>query len=97
MSHNGYAAPNPHTCRIRREFPTRIAWMGGSSPRPFDEVSEWEVEMCQELYLEQCFDWMQYWREDLPGDVGAIFWHRARGDAHATFRVGRDESRQERH
>jgi hypothetical protein len=81
--------PNPYSVLVKAHRPAITAWTGGDSPRPLDEVTDAELDFCQLLYLEQCEDWMAYWREPLPSEQGQIFWHRARGDAHATFRAFR--------
>ena len=65
-----------------------IAWTGGTPPRPWGLVARTpEGRYAEKLYREQVKVWLDHWGEVvLPRDVHAIFWGRARHDAHATFR-----------
>jgi hypothetical protein len=70
------------------DFPEHVAWTGGSSPAPYDEISDLEREYVEKLFDEQADLWLDHWSEtELPEDVQATFWQRARYDAHATFRA----------
>ena len=69
-----------------------IAWIGGTSPRPFRYVSIAEEMYTFELFWDQCNVFRDYWGEGPDGDVAEIFWGRARYDAHATFRVENHKS-----
>ena len=65
----------------------RIAWTGGSNPRPWPDTSPLEREIVLDRYTEQAREWLGYWGEvELPNDQHEIFWKRARYDAHATLR-----------
>jgi len=67
-----------------------VAWMGGSCPAPFDQVSDDEQRYAFHLFAEQRQVWLDYWKPHdptLPNDVCETFWGRARYDAHATFRA----------
>ena len=63
-----------------------IAWTGGSVPAPLTQISTEERQLVSYLFHEQLNTWMNFWG-DLPDkDTRRIFWSRARGDAHATYR-----------
>ncbi len=73
-------------------FPEHTAWTGGSSPKPYAETSTVEQIYTVKLFMADCRLWLDYWREErVPLDVKDIFWNRARGDAHATFRAAARE------
>lgn len=64
----------------------RIAWTGGSRPKPWGDISPEEKRFVGTLFNEQRKLWEDFWKEKLPRDLRNLFWGRARYDAHATFR-----------
>lgn len=68
----------------------RIAWTGGSSPKPLSEISVSEIQLVRILFFEQCLTFERYWKDFPDKSVRKIFWGRARGDAHATLRNPKD-------
>jgi len=67
--------------------PEHVAWTGGSEPAPIRWVSTPERVYVYKLFRADIAVWEEYWKEKVPADVRAIFWNRARGDAHATYRA----------
>lgn len=62
------------------------SWSGGSMPHPLDRIDLTEALLAWRLFLEQSRYWLKYWTDTpLPCDF-AIFWNRARYDAHSTYR-----------
>lgn len=70
----------------RAQIIEHIAWTGGSSPRPMQEIGVEEYAYAMELFFEDVRIWEDYWNEPINKGANEIFWNRARGDAHATFR-----------
>ena len=64
-----------------------VAWTGGSRPASIRDISVAEYAYAMELYFEDCLVWSEYWEEDTPWQIRQLFWHRARSDAHATYRA----------
>lgn len=62
-----------------------VAWMGGSPPDPYNQISRQEKLLVRDLFRDQCRVYIAYWG-DLPKDMRRLFWNRARYDAHATLR-----------
>jgi len=55
-------------------------------PHPLDRIDLTEALLAWRLFLEQSRYWLKYWTDTpLPCDF-AIFWNRARYDAHSTYR-----------
>lgn len=68
-------------------FPPHVAWMGGSRPGDWLSISDDERAYTIHLYCDQADIWLRFWKTQiLPQEQHEIFWNRARGDAHATFR-----------
>lgn len=63
-----------------------IAWTGGSSPRRPSEISRDEASVCKYLFAQQVATFFAYWGDYPNWDTLHIFYRRARGDAHATYR-----------
>ena len=64
-----------------------IAWTGGSGPTAPSGITTMEAAYAKALFRSQCNTFRHYWRTRvIPYDTMRIFWGRARGDAHATFR-----------
>lgn len=64
----------------------RIAWTGGSSPHPWRDLTGDERRTVKQLFREQLWSFGEYWRECPDKAIRALFWNRARHDAHATHR-----------
>jgi len=70
---------------------THQTWMGGSRPRPINQVTGAERRYITTLFKEQCRIFRNFWG-DLPKDMRRLFFNRARYDAHATFRNEHDKT-----
>jgi len=63
-----------------------IAWTGGSSPALPSNESLPQASYRRALFREQVKTFSAYWRDRPEWDTFRIFFRRARGDSHATFR-----------
>ena len=66
--------------------PGHRAWTGGTFPAALGAVPTAERRYVSRLFREQCEEYIGFTGGELPGDIGRVFWRRARRDAHATFR-----------
>lgn len=81
---------------MSEQFPEHVAWTGGSRPALFEDIEDTaEGRYVHRLYAADLRLWQDYWGEEIvPHDVRSIFWNRARGDAHATFRHAARQKKQ---
>ncbi len=64
-----------------------ITWTGGTKPGKYSGITNIEQAYVLELFQAECNIWSNHWKTTvIPPDTRAIFWNRARHDAHATFR-----------
>lgn len=63
-----------------------IAWTGGSSPAKPSTLPRWQVAYRRALFREQVNTFRRFWGDMPNADTLRIFFRRAAGDAHATFR-----------
>lgn len=67
--------------------PEHVAWMGGSSPRPYPQVAGTpEGAYVIKLFEADLKIWEDHWQDKAPSEVRNLFWGRARHDAHASYR-----------
>ncbi len=64
----------------------RVAWMGGTHPKPLKDIDPRERTMVSFYFREQMKVWTDYWQDNCPKDTRKVFWNRARHDAHASRR-----------
>ena len=65
-----------------------IAWTGGSTPAPLDEVHPLERALVDAIFAANCAGFRAFWGREPDAGVMETYLITARYDAHATVREG---------
>ena len=61
------------------------AWTGGTSPEKYKAISVLEKQLVSIFFRSEINCFRNYWGDFPDKDTRAIFWNRAKHDAHATI------------